>query len=241
MRNLAGDVLQIVCPRTADNDGVVQIKGNSKERNSVCNATGTLARLRTEPAILDYKWQRHRVSGAFATCPGGGNLFRGNIYRSLWLMSSRSLNLRSQRRSQSTTPICVRLLLKFPGFLAIQNTCQIQQGLGRAGWTLCRAVPNTVAILAQIRSHQRNVLHCKKRHRFTLNVISRMNIHGFPAMGEVSEMLLLSFNYGCNAVVKRLPLPSQPEPGGDSDKQPFSLAGPLLSLCSFQAVKPMTN
>ena len=53
MGNLAGDILQIVSPRTADDDGVIQReapKENSASRNTILSA-----RLRVQTAILYYR------------------------------------------------------------------------------------------------------------------------------------------------------------------------------------------
>jgi hypothetical protein len=53
--NLAGDVLQVVCPRSADDDGVIQWEGTGKKL--VGNVPRVSARLRTQPAIVHYKPQ----------------------------------------------------------------------------------------------------------------------------------------------------------------------------------------
>ena len=62
--NLAGDVLQVVSPRTADNDGVVQWEGTIK--NSSGRVFVSSARLRAQPAILYYRMRckRSRLAGS---------------------------------------------------------------------------------------------------------------------------------------------------------------------------------
>ena len=53
MRDLAGNVLQVVRPRTADNDCVIQREGTGKK----CSGRAPVASetLRTQPAILHYR------------------------------------------------------------------------------------------------------------------------------------------------------------------------------------------
>jgi hypothetical protein len=56
--NLAGDVLQVVSPRAADDDGVIQRESTGKKSSS--RAPVPLGRLRTQPAILHYRPRRKR-------------------------------------------------------------------------------------------------------------------------------------------------------------------------------------
>jgi hypothetical protein len=56
MGNLAGDVLQVVSPRAADDDGVIQREGTAKKLSGRIPVRS--ARLRAQPAILHYRMRR---------------------------------------------------------------------------------------------------------------------------------------------------------------------------------------
>jgi hypothetical protein len=59
MGNIAGDVLQVMCPRAADDDGIVQREGTVW--NSSSSVSVPLASFRTQPTILHYRpWRKQR-------------------------------------------------------------------------------------------------------------------------------------------------------------------------------------
>jgi hypothetical protein len=78
MRNLAGNVLQVMSPRAADNDGVIQRKGTGNESSS--RITAPSASLRTQLAILYYTSipEAGRVTGSvLKSASMGTHLYSG--------------------------------------------------------------------------------------------------------------------------------------------------------------------
>ena len=62
MRNLAGDILQVVGPRAADGDTVVQRARTGMEKLSGGDSDAS-ERLRAQPAILYYRVRSSRADG----------------------------------------------------------------------------------------------------------------------------------------------------------------------------------
>jgi hypothetical protein len=70
--------------------------------------------------------------------------------------------------------------------LSIEDAGKAQQCCGCAGWALCGAVADTMAILAEIGTGQRHMLHREESHVGTPIIsIANMSVHGFTALEEV--------------------------------------------------------
>jgi hypothetical protein len=71
MRYLAGEIFQVVCPRAADDDGIIQREGTGVNLSG--DVTVSSARLRAQPATLHYTWcpkrRFARTHSAFAALP----------------------------------------------------------------------------------------------------------------------------------------------------------------------------
>jgi hypothetical protein len=165
MGNLAGDILQIVSPRTADDDGVIQKESTAKTLSS--RSTVPSKWLRAQRAILYYK------AGVKSAFPCHRSLTLGR-YSFLSLPHCRSqafafchLVKRECLRHHGSQVTVTRSMFFFDISIEHAGEChKHRRGTCRA---LSRTIADRVTVLAEICRCQWDVFHLRVSHWLTLS------------------------------------------------------------------------